>query len=308
MYNTTYTRPLTVHTRHLATSVPLFGGKAAKRRKQTMKVDMPHIPAKTNTAIPTNIAINHFDQFYSSVYKEARWGSMRLGLLSKQKYAVVVNNFGDSEDTISMLEEMGCVDINKEFQLAKQQQEQFVRDLETSLSTHPEQSRGEDTPPPPDLPDPSTQGEVASMSSSEATTRLIRPEDNVLGGGSMALHQYVPTKELKGMDDFVEEAQYYQSYKKVAKQAISIKPFLRLHFPSHLRCFTFPRGDISSFSPPVPGSLSTLNYYCMDAASLLPVLALDLRPGHRVLDMCAGPGGKSLAMLQTMYPERVCRS
>ena len=127
MYNTTYTRPLTVHTRHLATSVPLFGGKAAKRRKQTMKVDMPHIPAKTNTAIPTNIAINHFDQFYSSVYKEARWGSMRLGLLSKQKYAVMVNNFGDSEDTISMLEEMGCVDINKEFQLAKQQQEQFVR-------------------------------------------------------------------------------------------------------------------------------------------------------------------------------------
>ena len=39
----------------------------------------------------------------------------------------MVNNFGDSEDTISILEDMGCVDINKEFQLAKQQQEPFVR-------------------------------------------------------------------------------------------------------------------------------------------------------------------------------------
>jgi len=121
----------------------------------------------------------------------------------------------------------------------------------------------------------------------------------------MALHQYVPTKELKGMDDFVEEAQYYQSYKKVASQAINIRPFLRLNFPSHLRCFTFPRGDPSSFPSPVSGSLSTLNYYCMDAASLLPVLALDLKPGQRVLDMCAGPGGKSLAMLQTMYPDTI---
>ncbi len=34
--------------------------------------------------------------------------------------------------------------------------------------------------------------------------------------------------------------------------------------------------------------------YFMDAASLLPVLALDPQPGERVLDMCAAPGGKSL--------------
>lgn len=44
------------------------------------------------------------------------------------------------------------------------------------------------------------------------------------------------------------------------------------------------------------------DYYLMDASSLLPVLALSLRPGDSVLDMCAAPGGKSLLCLQTLYP------
>jgi len=187
--------------------------------------------------------------------------------------------------------------------MGKQKQEQFVSALEYELSEKSSPSPPPEDPVPPDAP--SHESDTASLPPSQAQSRLIMPEDNVLGGGAMALHQYVPTKELKGMEEFVEESQYYQTYKKVASQAITVKPFFRLHFPSHLRCFTFPRGDLSTFPSPTPGSLSTLNYYCMDAASLLPVLALDLRPGHTVLDMCAGPGGKSLAMLQTMYPTRV---
>jgi len=35
---------------------------------------------------------------------------------------------------------------------------------------------------------------------------------------------------------------------------------------------------------------------------VLPVIALDLEPGCRVLDLCAGPGGKSLTILQTLLP------
>ncbi|KAG5875501.1 hypothetical protein JTB14_036947 [Gonioctena quinquepunctata] len=43
----------------------------------------------------------------------------------------------------------------------------------------------------------------------------------------------------------------------------------------------------------------------MDGGSVLPILALDIKPGHRVLDMCASPGGKSLLAIQTLYPECV---
>ena len=48
-----------------------------------------------------------------------------------------------------------------------------------------------------------------------------------------------------------------------------------------------------------PDILGLLNYYLMDAASLLPVLALNVQPGDFVLDLCAAPGGKTLALLQT---------
>jgi len=48
-----------------------------------------------------------------------------------------------------------------------------------------------------------------------------------------------------------------------------------------------------------PDSLGILSYYLMDAASLLPVLALNVQPDDFVLDLCAAPGGKMLALLQT---------
>uniref|UniRef100_G3SSP9 NOP2/Sun RNA methyltransferase 3 n=1 Tax=Loxodonta africana TaxID=9785 RepID=G3SSP9_LOXAF len=47
-------------------------------------------------------------------------------------------------------------------------------------------------------------------------------------------------------------------------------------------------------------------YYLLNAASLLPVLALELRDGEKVLDLCAAPGGKSVALLQCAYPGYLC--
>ncbi|KAI5625972.1 tRNA (cytosine(34)-C(5))-methyltransferase, mitochondrial, partial [Silurus asotus] len=43
-------------------------------------------------------------------------------------------------------------------------------------------------------------------------------------------------------------------------------------------------------------------YYLLNAASLLPVLALAVRDGEKVLDLCSAPGGKAFAVLQTANP------
>ncbi|XP_062303398.1 tRNA (cytosine(34)-C(5))-methyltransferase, mitochondrial isoform X1 [Osmerus eperlanus] len=86
----------------------------------------------------------------------------------------------------------------------------------------------------------------------------------------------------------------------------------------------FPRPSPSPHPPPVP-SLQCLihtspvrfpsqshrpgqlkQYYLLNAASLLPVLALEVRDGDRVLDLCSAPGGKALAILQTAHPALLC--
>ncbi|KAG2177316.1 hypothetical protein INT43_007973 [Umbelopsis isabellina] len=43
------------------------------------------------------------------------------------------------------------------------------------------------------------------------------------------------------------------------------------------------------------------NYYLLDAASILATEALDIEPGHVVLDMCSAPGGKSVALCQRLF-------
>ncbi|ORZ34078.1 S-adenosyl-L-methionine-dependent methyltransferase [Catenaria anguillulae PL171] len=43
-------------------------------------------------------------------------------------------------------------------------------------------------------------------------------------------------------------------------------------------------------------------YYLMDLASMMPVEALNVSPGHDVLDMCAAPGGKTLNIAYRLFP------
>ena len=51
---------------------------------------------------------------------------MRLALLCPGKHCALVNNFGDSEDTVARLEELGCVNIGKEFLKEQQRIEPYL--------------------------------------------------------------------------------------------------------------------------------------------------------------------------------------
>ncbi|XP_006839782.1 PREDICTED: 5-methylcytosine rRNA methyltransferase NSUN4 [Chrysochloris asiatica] len=104
--------------------------------------------------------------------------------------------------------------------------------------------------------------------------------------------------EQLNASDFVKEAFSHWELESEMGQPAVPAPASWACSPN-LQCFTFARGDVSRFPNARLGSLGVLEYYLMDAASLLPVLALGLQPGDTVLDLCAAPGGKTLALLQT---------
>ncbi|NWR06801.1 NSUN4 methyltransferase, partial [Paradoxornis webbianus] len=120
---------------------------------------------------------------------------------------------------------------------------------------------------------------------------------------NFAAADHVPQElELLNATDFISEAhQKVQQWQQEMMAQAEMSPPLCASISSKIKCYTFPRGDITRFRPARPASLGLLDYYLMDAASLLPVLALNVQPGDFVLDLCAAPGGKTLALLQTGF-------
>ncbi|XP_049735142.1 5-methylcytosine rRNA methyltransferase NSUN4 isoform X1 [Elephas maximus indicus] len=171
------------------------------RHKKKWATTEPKFPA-------TRLALQNFDMTYGVQFGDL-WPSIRVSLLSEQKYGALINNFGTWDHVIAELERLSARD--------------FVNEAFSHWKLEPENGQP-----------------VASAP---------------------------------------------------APVSWACSP--------NLQCFTFAKGDVSCFPRARLGSLGVLDYYLMDAASLLPVLALGLQPGDTVLDLCAAPGGKTLALLQT---------
>lgn len=98
---------------------------------------------------------------------------------------------------------------------------------------------------------------------------------------------------------------FYRYYNVTEEFKIETRKEYDIHFPENLNVYCYETDNLTKFPSASKGTTQVYDYYLMDGGSLLPVLALDLRPGHRMLDMCGAPGGKSLLAIQTLYPELV---
>ncbi len=111
------------------------------------------------------------------------------------------------------------------------------------------------------------------------------------------------TKGPEGFDTFYREM-YGERWDRLKlallapKKHVAVKnPFSKFRMPEHpltVQGLSLEHEVGENFPQPEKTEEGYTNYYLMDAASLLPVEALDLHPGERVVDLCAAPGGKSL--------------
>ncbi|XP_054464725.1 tRNA (cytosine(34)-C(5))-methyltransferase, mitochondrial [Anoplopoma fimbria] len=86
-------------------------------------------------------------------------------------------------------------------------------------------------------------------------------------------------------------------------QDLQSEPSLSLSRPT-LQCYIHPCPLRFPSQAHRPGQLK--QYYLLNAASLLPVLALKVRDGEKVLDLCSAPGGKAVAIMQCATPALLC--
>ncbi|CAG9857527.1 unnamed protein product [Phyllotreta striolata] len=258
-------------------------------------------------------ALQHFDDFYNQVYSK-KWLSIRKALLKdRHKYVAVLNYYGDLEATKSALESLGALNIRKLFALekgyieaalAQNKPDRVLDEIFRRESPTPDSPEGTEVKP--DAPRTFNASDYSLKTSLDQadldTKRLIDSDDSL---SVEVLHQFVPATRIKGKEDFILESSHYKMYDQKAEFHVDVSKEYDLHFPEHLNVYCFEEGNKSDFPPAKRASTGVLNYYLMDGGSVLPVLALDIKPNNRVLDMCCAPGGKSLLALQTLYPERI---
>lgn len=279
-------------------------------------------------------ALSHFDDFYQSVYGP-RWPGLRASLLCENKFAALVNNHAEPEETMQQIELNGGVNVRKVFDVYYDSKaidetpnrntkstkvdntlDKFVQNKQKSemhaiyqqhvekeeeklaLEKRADPSRVIDMN---DVVDykKSLQKSLAEDSEFDFN-RMISAEVGVLG-----LQEFIPATRLKGMEDFIPESEHYQYYNTAVDFPLAFEPETDFVFPKTLDIYMYPKGDISRFSRPKNTITKVLSHFLLDAASILPPLMLNVQPGDVVLDACAAPGGKSMILLQSFVPKTV---
>lgn len=259
-----------------------------------------------------DLALAHYDNFYSKVYQE-QWQSIRLGLLSPNKYAAIVNHFGDSEAVQIALRQAGAYDLQY---IYEKNLRRILRQLEKKrffAARKAENRRGDAEEGRAEMSSDDEHVHPSILEASGATSDSEFESINAFftdseGGGEdgggfinqaqmdLNLNDYVPVSDLKYAEETVDDADYFKFYDIHSEVPVTVVEQNVLRYPTNLSLFTFPRNNFSTFPSPKLRQTNLFDYYLIDAASALPALVLDIQDGDYVADFCAAPGGKSLLL------------
>ncbi|KAA0186611.1 39S ribosomal protein L9, partial [Fasciolopsis buskii] len=277
----------------------IFRSLATKRRVSRMEVfrleRSVHQPS-TVELVPlssTNeAALKHFDKYYTQVYGADQWSAMRVALLCPPTKVALLNRFSsafvDRPDFPARFR--GLIDLTAELQ-------EHLAVAATSV----------------DLTNEVRQPHKEALSA-EAGSYVDPVRPQLLGrcshGTSLDpsnLSEFVPVTELISESEVYtrsvdEEFMFVPDLNVVDGHCPIVSETFR--FPEQLRVLCLDKNRTHYLGSPrfMDGQY---DFYPIDLASIVPVLALNLKSGDTLLDMCAAPGGKSVTALQTMLLSRL---
>ncbi|KAJ8315741.1 hypothetical protein KUTeg_007891 [Tegillarca granosa] len=235
--------------------------------------------------------MEHFDMFYRPVYGDL-WPLLRISLLSPKKYCAVVNNFASNDKVVKNLSDLGAFDIIKNASKKFQQNydKEFLSKSDNNIAILDDGFDNID------------EKSILKEESPEMSDDYLPPIEEKNTG----LYDFVPVKKTyTNKEKFQMEEIQSSVYRSSDFEVQTVKSLIHSWPYDNLKVFTYDPGNIESFASPKKGENGLYEYYLMDAASILPVIALDLEVNDRVLDLCSAPGGKALTIFQTLITDDI---
>ncbi|XP_005102123.1 5-methylcytosine rRNA methyltransferase NSUN4 isoform X2 [Aplysia californica] len=265
-------------------------------------------------------ALDHFDAFYKPFYGD-KWPLIRVSLLSLSKHCAVINKFADPEKARLRLSNLGADDLVKSARRLQGQLEQEAL-TEQTLSHNSVETSSERIPEL-DLVanENSFNRSYSSLYNSSPRESLLEKsqqkvfcEDDRVDHGLQTGQEIDPIYDelyKDNIDVFVPTVQVLSERDQLLKDELNLNMFEprnidvqvqrpeSINIARDIEAFAFPAGDVSQF-PPAKSHNHRFGYYLMDAASVMPVIALNVQSEDQVLDLCAAPGGKTVLILQCL--------
>ena len=224
--------------------------------------------------------MQHYDQFYSQVYRKG-WPSIRLALLSPNKYAALVNYFGQSEEVQIAFRQAGAYDLQYVYKknlrriLRYFEKKQYINELKKKcrMENDNDNEQLNETI----LPDTNTG--VTSDSEFEEIDAFFTDSDGsndriFLNAASenLNLGEFIPVSELKYSEEIVNDREYFDFYdinNEILSSQLEKHDEFMLNYPTNLNLFTFPRNDFTTFESPKLNKLGKMTFYLFNSLSFL---------------------------------------